>query len=59
MHEMLWHLVSLDLTKMIVVENSMAISQQQMRVLVVINILIKDEIISHIFHLENPHEVWL
>jgi hypothetical protein len=57
MHEMLWHLVSLDLTKMIVVENSMAISQQQMRVLVVINILIKDEIISHIFHLENPHEV--
>ncbi len=59
MCEMLWHLASLDLTKVIVAEDSMVISQQQMRALVVINLLIKDEIIPHIFHLENPHEVWI
>jgi hypothetical protein len=30
-----------------------------MRALVVINLSIKDEIIPHIFHLENPHELWI
>jgi hypothetical protein len=30
-----------------------------MKVLTIINLLIKDEIILHIFHLNTPHEVWI
>ncbi len=55
---MLWHLVSLDATKEIMEEDSTIVAHQQMRALTIINLSIKYEVIPHISHLDNPHEVW-
>ncbi len=39
-------------------EDSTIVTQQQMRALMIINLLVKDEVIPHISHLDNPHEIW-
>jgi len=47
MCEMLWHLVSLDPTREIMEEDSIVTTQQQMKALAIINLLVKDEVILH------------
>jgi hypothetical protein len=59
MQEMLWHLVSSNPIRRIMEKDSTIVSQQQMRALAIINLSVKDEIIPHISHLDNPHEVWI
>jgi hypothetical protein len=59
MHEMLWHLVSSDPTREIMEDDSTVVAQQRMKALMIINLSVKDEVIPHIFHLNNPHEVWI
>ncbi len=59
MQEMLWHLVSSNPVRRIMEKDSTIASQQQMRALAIINLLVKDEITLHISHLDNPHEVWI
>jgi hypothetical protein len=58
MHKMLWHLVSPNLPREIMEEDSTIATQQQMKASKIINLLVKDEVILHISHLDNPHEVW-
>ncbi len=36
----------------------MTTSQQRSRVLAIINLPVRDEVIHHIFHLESPKNVW-
>ncbi len=57
MHEMLWHLVSPNPIKRIMEEDSTIVAQQQMRALAIINLSVKDEVMLHISHLDNSHEV--
>jgi hypothetical protein len=57
MHEMLWHLVSPNPARGFMEEDSTIVVQQQMKALVIINLSIKDEVIPHLSHLDNPHEV--
>jgi hypothetical protein len=58
MREMLWHLVLLDFTRTIVEQDASTTSQQRFRVLAIINLLVKDEVILHISHLDSPTAVW-
>jgi hypothetical protein len=53
MLEMLWHLVLLDSTRTIVEQDALTTSQQQLKVSMIINLLVKDEVISHISHLDT------
>lgn len=57
MREMLWHLVSPDPERAFVELDVVIASQQRMRVLAIINLLVRDEVIPHISHLDSPDEV--
>jgi len=39
-------------------EDSTIVAHQRMKALTIINLSIKYEVIPHMSHLDNPHEVW-
>ncbi len=59
MREMLWHLISHDLAMEIVEQDLATMSQQWLRALAIIDLLMKDEVIPHIFHFNHLEEVWI
>jgi hypothetical protein len=58
MWEIFWHFVLLDPTRAVVEQDAPTTSQQQFRVMEIINLSVKDEVIPHIFHLDSLISVW-
>lgn len=54
MQKMFWHLILPELKRSILEQDSVTTSQQRSKVLTIINLLVKDEVIPHISHLESP-----